>query len=280
MPSLRGEPYPPPVFYVATEVTYLRTCSVCSYPPRTRDSINRCLANGMTYTAVAKKFNRANRPISRSAIMRHSKHVLTPSPEGHRPRGGTPMMIPPGKSAVEQVQTLIEWHNEMAEQANDESLKKLNLGVTAWVKVQSRGGSHDRDLSYAIEEIGYAKVNGKWGIALRIRSGDEQQYPNEECIEEWPFNESARAMRLRAIDKIPELIKVLSQAASAVTMELQGKLADAQAVAGAVKEAAGGARKVLMPAVPTTGARQVISPAAPNPFATPPPGRKALEVKR
>jgi hypothetical protein len=95
----------------------MRTCTVCSWSLRARSSVDRCLLNGMTYSHVAKKFARPNRPISRSAIMRHARHVLTLSPEGHRPRGGAPMVIPPGKSAVEQAQTLIEWHNQMAEDA-------------------------------------------------------------------------------------------------------------------------------------------------------------------
>jgi hypothetical protein len=120
----------------------------------------------------------------------------------------------------------------------DEGLKKLNLGVTAWVRVDSSyGNDRPEDRTYRIEEIGYAKINGKWGIALRTRSGDEA-YPEEaDRVDDVPFNEAPRASRLKAIEKIPELLKKLSEEAAKVTKELQAKLADAQAVAAAVQDA-------------------------------------------
>jgi hypothetical protein len=95
----------------------MRTCAICGWAPRTRASVDRCLVNGMSYTAVAKKFNRANRPISRSAITRHSKHVLTPSPQGHRPRGGAPGPAMPGESLVDRVEGLIAEHLAIVETA-------------------------------------------------------------------------------------------------------------------------------------------------------------------
>jgi len=71
----------------------------------------------MTYTRVAKKFNRPNRPITRSAITRHSKHVLSPSPEGHRPRGGSPGPPIEGQSLLERVEGLIAESKAIAERA-------------------------------------------------------------------------------------------------------------------------------------------------------------------
>jgi prefoldin subunit 5 len=120
----------------------------------------------------------------------------------------------------------------------DESLKKLNLGVTAWVTVQSWGGESAEYPEYDAEEIGYAKVNGKWAIALRTRSGNAKYPEREERIEEWVFNEAARTLRLKAIGKVPALISQLSQEANQLAKELQEKLAAAQAVAAAVQEAA------------------------------------------
>jgi hypothetical protein len=95
----------------------MRICVVCSWPPRTRNSVDRCLVAGMSYTKVAEKFNRPNRPITRSAITRHSKHVLSPSPEGRRPRGGAPGPAIPGQSLLERVEALIAEHRSIAETA-------------------------------------------------------------------------------------------------------------------------------------------------------------------
>ncbi|MGA2592653.1 MAG: hypothetical protein ABSH32_22300 [Bryobacteraceae bacterium] len=56
----------------------------------------------------------------------------------------------------------------------DTDLKKLNLGISAWVTIfedQAEGGEH-----WYTEQIGYTKINNKWGIALRTCSGD-YSYP-------------------------------------------------------------------------------------------------------
>jgi prefoldin subunit 5 len=159
----------------------------------------------------------------------------------------------------------------------DEGLKRLNLGVTAWVCVQEYGGSHEQDLTYTLEELGYAKINGKWGIALRVRSGDEEHPEYDESVEIWLFNEAARALRLKAIKKIPELLTKLNEEATKITKELQAKLVEAQAVADAVHAAATG------PKAPAGRARSVVQPVIPlnTPASgglTPPPGYP--EVKK
>jgi hypothetical protein len=169
----------------------------------------------------------------------------------------------------------------------DEGLKKLNLGVSAWAEV-SHTESSPEDSTYEVEEIGYAKVGGKWGIALRIRSGDDRHPEREETVEEWPFNEAARASRLRAFGKIPEVLNKLNQEASKATKELQVKLADAQAVAVAVQEAAGesklpsGRARVARIPLINTPARGFTPPLPLNTPAagfSPPPARPKSEVK-
>lgn len=120
----------------------------------------------------------------------------------------------------------------------DEGLKKLNLGITAWVRVGSSYRESDLDATYEYDELGYAKANGRWGIAIRSLSGDGNRPEYVETDGEYPFNEAPRASRLRAIECIPELLNKLNQEAAKVTKDLRAKLADAQAVADAVQEAA------------------------------------------
>jgi hypothetical protein len=52
--------------------------------------------------------------------------------------------------------------NQAIEQLND-ALKKLNLGISSWVSfhVYEDGPLSD------VHEIGYGKINGKWGIGIR-----------------------------------------------------------------------------------------------------------------
>jgi hypothetical protein len=115
----------------------------------------------------------------------------------------------------------------------DEALKKLNLGITAWVIVDEDPATPD-DPAYLIEEIGYSKILGKWGIAIRARTGLYVEGNDDETSETWLFNEASRTLRMKAIEKLPELVNRLALEAAKMTKELQSKLSDAQAVAAAL----------------------------------------------
>lgn len=114
----------------------------------------------------------------------------------------------------------------------DFALKKLNLGVSVWVNISA--WEEDRD--YFMEQIGYAKVDGKWGIALRTVSGNHN-WPDQDTIEQWLFSDAPRKLRVAAIEKLPEMLKSLSNEAAETTRKITSKLAEAQAVAAAVKGA-------------------------------------------
>ena len=132
----------------------------------------------------------------------------------------------------------------------DFALKKLNLGITTWVAIQSGDGTgYQDDYSFWSREIGYAKVAGKWGISLRKVEGNYRA-PDDAAIEEWPFNEAPRSLRLEAIDKIPELLEKLSTDAVKTTKDIRSRLSEAQAVAEAVKQAAN--PRPRLPSRPTT----------------------------
>jgi hypothetical protein len=115
----------------------------------------------------------------------------------------------------------------------DEGLQKLNLGITTWVRVSYEGGDEEGDAYYYIEELGYAKLNGKWGIALKTSEGVDvpQDVPD---VDTYLFNEAPRALRLKSIEHIPALLKSLSEESSKVTKALEAKLSDIQAVAAVV----------------------------------------------
>ena len=105
----------------------------------------------------------------------------------------------------------------------DAALQRLNLGVTAWVKVRGgdnadKGGSH-----FWCERLGYSRIGRKWGLTLRKMKGDELEYGLEED-EEWPFNEAPRFLRIRAITKIPDLIKELDLEAKKVTEQVSASI--------------------------------------------------------
>jgi hypothetical protein len=116
----------------------------------------------------------------------------------------------------------------------DETLRKLNLGITAWVRISYSGPDYPDDSYYSIAEIGYAKIASKWGVALKTRSGDERFPEEQEGVEVWLFNEAPRSLRLKAIEKIPDLLRKLSQEATEMAKALEAKVHDAQAVSLAI----------------------------------------------
>jgi hypothetical protein len=116
----------------------------------------------------------------------------------------------------------------------DAALKKLNLGISVWVTVSDWAGE---ELDYYIEQVGYAKVDGKWGIALRTISGNHN-YPDRDEVEQWLFSDAPRKLRLASIETLPEVLKNLSDEAVKTTEKIKSRLAEVKEVAAAVKEAA------------------------------------------
>jgi hypothetical protein len=119
----------------------------------------------------------------------------------------------------------------------DLALKKLNLGISVWVNVTH--WQDDQSFDFYDQEIGYAKVESKWGLSLKTVSGNSN-YPDQDRVEQWSFNDGPRQLRLSAIEKLPELLTTLSKEAIVTTEKIKQKLAEAQEVATAVKTAAWG----------------------------------------
>lgn len=117
----------------------------------------------------------------------------------------------------------------------DGALKKLNLGVSAWVEFGGNADPHEG--WYRTEELGYDKIGNTWGIALRVVKGYDAA-PEEEEIEAWLFNDGPRSMRLLAIEEIPQLLEKLSTKADETAKKIRLKLAEVQEVAAVVKKAA------------------------------------------
>ena len=120
--------------------------------------------------------------------------------------------------------------------AYESALKALNLGVSAWVELTS--GTHggywwDRG-------VGYTKFKDGWGIALRTREGSDNASPEEDSEEIWRFTEAPRWMRIEAVCKLPDLLKALLKQAEETTKKIKAKIAQANEIAGAIRNAAQG----------------------------------------
>lgn len=116
----------------------------------------------------------------------------------------------------------------------DASLKKLNLGITAWVQIRSN--SDPNEGWYWGEELGYDKVGATWGMALRTLRGTASD-PQNEVVDIWLFNDGPRWLRLLAIELIPKLLEKLSVEAAETAQKVRLKLTEIQEVAAVVRKA-------------------------------------------
>jgi hypothetical protein len=112
----------------------------------------------------------------------------------------------------------------------DDRLKALNLGITAWVTV-TNGGSADGHYEWN-RSLGYAKVSGKWGIAIGSWGG--YVYDEDKSEELWLFGDAPRSYRLEAVDKLPELIEKLVGTADETTEKLKQKIDTANQIAATI----------------------------------------------
>jgi hypothetical protein len=116
----------------------------------------------------------------------------------------------------------------------DAALAKLNVGLSVWVSF-----SHwKEEYAYSSEQIGYAKINNRWGIGIRTISGDERfpEEPDEEGP--WLFAESPRELRLRAVNHLGALIEELGERALAVNEKIKARNNEVQELASAIAEIA------------------------------------------
>lgn len=118
----------------------------------------------------------------------------------------------------------------------DESLKKLNIGLTVWVTFRFRGDDNFPE-EYDADQIGYAKVNGTWGLALRNISGDHSISRFEE-EGPWLFKDAPREFRLLAVDKIPDVVEALAKSATETTKKIEEKTKQVRELAAALEPVA------------------------------------------
>src|SRR5580698_4537498 len=115
----------------------------------------------------------------------------------------------------------------------DLAIKDLNLGCSVWVCVTQHT---DPDTEFFHnEDLGYAKIGGKWGIALRTVSG--QLGDESEEVEQWLYNDAPRSLRISGIEKLPQLLERLAEDAVAATERVRVSLAVAQDFVAAISTA-------------------------------------------
>jgi hypothetical protein len=121
--------------------------------------------------------------------------------------------------------------NESVEKLNA-ALKQLNLGVPAWFQTWV----HEDNSVSDVEEIGYARVKGRWGIVIR-KTIDFHNGPDPD-ENEWHFADAPRDLRIRNIEFLPQLIDKLNADTADVAAKLSERANDAEALAAVISSIA------------------------------------------
>jgi hypothetical protein len=115
------------------------------------------------------------------------------------------------------------------------ALIRLHLGITSWFAFRSW---HSEDhFHYWSEEVGFTKLGGKWCIAIREVSGDQQE--GHTVDSEWSFKEAPRLMRIKAIAKIPDLLEQLIKDGTQATKTATKQIDEVAVLTEAINEIAG-----------------------------------------
>ena len=70
-----------------------------------------------------------------------------------------------------------------------------------------------------------------------------EQLPEDATVEEWLFNDAPRALRIEAVEKLPDLFDNLIKEADVAIRKVKAQTLSARQLAAALGEATGGAER-------------------------------------
>ena len=115
--------------------------------------------------------------------------------------------------------------------AVNEALQRLNIGIEVWQLIKQTPSDDGSEVN---DYVGYARVDGHWGLAL---STVHHEFDGEvESDEEWAFNDGPRSLRIEAIDKLPDLLDKIAGEAEKAARKLESSVGIAEAITKAVRE--------------------------------------------
>jgi hypothetical protein len=124
----------------------------------------------------------------------------------------------------------------------EEALNALKLGIWGWVEVSRTLDDESfridgRPAQFTrVEHLGYGKRSGKWGLLYSIGFED---HPEPEYETVMFLRDAPRMEKIEAVEKIPELIKVLEKNAIEVTKKATERAAKVAGVTSALREVGG-----------------------------------------
>ena len=115
----------------------------------------------------------------------------------------------------------------------ESTLHRIGLNVSAWHTIVQ--GQND-DIGYVWSRaIGYTRLNERWRIALRERSQEIGQEPDQQT---WTFADAPPWMILEAAGKIPELLEELIERTQDMAKNIRSKNAEVTQLAAVLEQLA------------------------------------------
>lgn len=113
------------------------------------------------------------------------------------------------------------------------ALKKLNMGIPVWMPTWS--GPDIPGQVQESEEIGYAKLKGKWGVCIRLSVELGGPEPD---VTEWHFEDAPRELRLRNIRYLHQLVVAMNEQGNKAANAIDKEAVEAEKLAGILSEIA------------------------------------------
>jgi hypothetical protein len=114
----------------------------------------------------------------------------------------------------------------------ESTINALNLGLRA--SVIAEADDDESPLWTHYTRLLYDKNDGAWGLVIDEFYESVSDEHTKHDYKGWRFSDAPRASRLKVIDKIPELLKVLVRESEAMAERVGEKLNDAKAIASSL----------------------------------------------
>jgi methyl-accepting chemotaxis protein len=144
-----------------------------------------------------------------------------------------PSLLSKFQSSFQELATAAAELNQVSDQLTESvaeleaAITSLRLGVSCWVDISEAWNDRWR------HQLGYEKISGKWGLAVRIIDNSQDRIDNE-----WLFADSPRDLRVEAVDRIPKLLEGLSAQVTATKDRIAAKVEGTRQLSSAIATAA------------------------------------------
>lgn len=146
-----------------------------------------------------------------------------PSPFSSSPLSPTPDQLSQVENTLTELAVAAQKLNELSDQLTkyvrgiEEKINQLGLGISASTPIEmwtSEDGMQSNGW-----KLSYGKSGRKWGLLVEYFE-ENINYPPDDEYESWAFAESPREQRIRAVQKIPDLLGALLQKSSEVASKI------------------------------------------------------------